>query len=165
MNWLDILIILPFIFFITKGVIRGFVSEIIAFVVVIFGALLARLVAPPISRGLQSAFAWPAGVCDVGAYVIIFISVAIGLAILAKVLKIAMKAIHLAWADRVLGGVIGAFKGFLLVVLIVFILDRTNDEFHYLDNAPVVQESVLYPIMVDVTDGVLSFSRQQSGQS
>lgn len=165
MNWLDVLILLPFLAFITKGVIRGFVSEIIAFVVVIFGALLARLVAPPISGGLQLAFAWPAGVCDVGAYVIIFIGVAIGLAILAKVLNLALKAVHLGWVNRLFGGLIGALKAFIVVVIVVFILDRTNDEFHYLDNAPVVQESVLYPIMVDVTDGVLSFSRQQSGQS
>ena len=49
MNWLDVLIVLPVLVGLVRGLMRGFISEIIAFVVVILGVLGARIIAPPFS--------------------------------------------------------------------------------------------------------------------
>ena len=87
MNWLDVLIVLPVLVGLVRGLMRGFISEIIAFVVVILGVLGARLIAPPFSAGLLSLFDWPEPVCDVVAYTLVFLFIAIGLAIAAKLLK------------------------------------------------------------------------------
>ena len=93
MNWLDVLIVLPVLVGLVRGLMRGFITEIIAFVVVILGVL----------------------------------------------------------------------KYGLIVLVVVFVMDRTNDTFHYLDDAEVVQTSFFYPKFVKITDAILSFSRSELG--
>ena len=137
---------------------RGLISEVIAIVVVILGVVGARYAAPSFSTWLLQQFAWPQGVCDVVAYTLIFLAIAILLSLLAKLITRFLRAIHLGWANRLLGGFFGIAKYGVLVLLVVFVLDKTNESFHYLDEAPVVKTSVVYPYMVQATHAVLSFS-------
>jgi membrane protein required for colicin V production len=137
---------------------RGLISEIIAFVVVVLGVLGAKVWAPKFSALLLSQFAWSQGVCDVVAYTLLFLGIAITLSILARLLTKFMRAIHLGWANRLLGGAFGVCKYGLLVLVAVFVMDKTNEAFHWLDEAPVVKTSVMYPQMVKLTHALLSFS-------
>lgn len=160
MNWLDVLLVLPLLVGLVRGLMRGLISEIIAIVVVIFGVLGARFGAPAFSAWLLAQFAWPQGVCDVVAYTLLFLAVAIILAICAKLLTKFLRAIHLGWANRLFGGVFGMAKYGIIVLLIVFVMDRTNDAFHWLDSSPVVKTSIVYPYMVKATHALLSFAGQ-----
>ena len=159
-NWLDILLILPLVVGLVRGLMRGLISEIIAIVVVILGVLGARFGAPTFSAWLLTQFAWPQGVCDVIAYTLLFLGIAIVLAILARLLTKFMKAIHLGWANRLAGGLFGVAKYGLIILVIVFVMDRTNDAFHWLDGAQVVKDSVIYPLFVKATHALLSFAGQ-----
>lgn len=160
MNWLDVLIILPLLFGIVRGVMRGFVSEIIAIVVVIFGVLSARLWAPSFSAWLIGQFAWPKGVCDVVAYTLLFLAVAIILSICARLLNKLLKAIHLGWINRIFGGLCGFVKYAIIVLIVVFAMDKTNDTFHWLDESPIVKSSVVYPQAVKATHWVIGEAKQ-----
>ena len=126
--------------------------------VVILGVLGARYAAPSFSAWLISQFAWPQGVCDVVAYALIFLGVAIVLSFLAKMLSKFMRAIHLGWANRLLGGAFGILKFGIIVLLVVFVMDRTNEAFHWLDESDIVKTSVVYPQMVKGTHALLSFA-------
>lgn len=159
-NWLDVLLLLPLLVGLVRGLMRGFVSEIIAIMVVILGVLGARHWAPAASQWLLTQFIWPQSVCDVVAYVLIFLAIAILLAIMARGLTKFLRAIHLGWANRLFGGIFGLAKYGLIVLIVVFALDTTNRSFHYLDNSPVVQSSVVYPQMLKATHAILSFSRR-----
>ena len=150
-NWLDILLVLPLAVGLVRGLMRGLISEVIAFAVVILGVLGARFGAPPFSAWLLKQFAWPQGVCDVVAYTLVFLAVAILLSIIAKLLTKFMRAIHLGWANRLAGGLFGVLKYGILVLIVVFAMDRTNAHFHWLDKSPVVKTSVLYPHAVKIT--------------
>ena len=158
MNWLDILLVLPLVVGLVRGLMRGFISEVIAIVVVILGVLGARLAAPTCSAWFMQQFAWPQGVCDIVAYTLVFLAIAVILSVIARLLTKFFRAIHLGWANRLLGGVFGICKYGIIVLLAVFILDKTNEAFHYLDEAPVVKTSVVYPQMVQATHVLLSFS-------
>lgn len=160
MNWLDILIVLPLLFGIVRGVMRGFVSEIIAIVVVIFGVLCARFWAPPFSTLLITQFAWPKGVCDVVAYTLLFLAVAIVLSILARLLNKLLKAIHLGWINRIFGGLCGFVKYAIIVLIVVFVMDKMNETFHWLDESPVVKSSIVYPQAVKATHWVVGEAKQ-----
>ena len=156
MNWLDVLIVLPLVFGLVRGLMHGLISEIIAFVVVILGVLGSWLAAPPFCAWLLKQFAWPEEVCEVVAYVLVFIGIAIILSILAKLLTNLLKAIHLGWANRLLGGAFGALKYGLLTLVVIFIMDKTNEAFHWLDESPVVKTSVLYPQAVKIERAAIS---------
>ncbi len=158
MNWLDILLVLPLVVGLVRGLMRGFISEVIAIVVVILGVLGARLAAPTCSAWYLQQFAWPQGVCDVVAYTLVFLAIAVILSVIARLLTKFLRAIHLGWANRLLGGVFGICKYGIIVLLAVFIMDKTNEAFHYLDEAPVVKSSVVYPQMIKATHALLSFS-------
>ena len=160
MNWLDVILLLPLLVGLVRGLMRGLSSEVIAIAVVILGVVGARFAAPPFSEWLLHQFAWPQGVCDVVAYTLIFLAIAILLSILAKGLTRFMRAIHLGWANRLAGGLFGICKYGVLVLIVVFIMDKTNESFHYLDDAPVVKTSVVYPQMVKATHALLSISRK-----
>ena len=148
MNWLDVILLLPLLVGLVRGLMRGLISEIIAIVVVILGVIGARFAAPPFSKWLLAQYAWPQGVCDVVAYTLIFLAIAIILSILARLLTKLLRKIHLGWANRLFGGLFGMAKYAILVLVAVFIMDKTNESFHYLDKSPVVQSSVVYPQMV-----------------
>lgn len=159
-NWLDAILVLPLVVGLVRGLMRGLISEIIAIVVVILGVLGARYGASSFSAWLLTQFAWPQGVCDVVAYTIIFLAIAILLSITARLLTKFMRAIHLGWANRIAGGLFGMVKYGIIILIIVFAMDRTNDAFHWLDEAQVVKDSVIYPLMVKATHALLSFAGQ-----
>ena len=159
-NWLDVILVLPLVVGRVRGLMRGLISEIIAIVVVILGVLGARFGAPPFSAWLLTQFAWPQGVCDVVAYTMLFLGIAILLSVLARLLTKFMRKIHLGWANRLAGGLFGIAKYGLIVLIVVFVMDRTNDAFHWLDGAQVVSDSVIYPLMVKATHALLSFAGQ-----
>ena len=164
MNWLDALIILAILACLIRGLFRGFVSEVIALAVVIFGALAARLAAPSFSHLLLNTTKWPEGTCDVIAYVLIFLAVAVLLTLLGRYINRFIRAIHLAWLNSLLGGVLGACKALLYILIICFAFERTNDAYHYMDNASFTEQSALYPTIQKVTYDLLSFSRSELGE-
>lgn len=127
---------------------RGLVSEVIAILVVILGVLGSRMFAPSFSGWLLTQFAWPKEVCDVVAYILLFLGIGIALSLCARLLARFLRAIHLSWANRLLGGVFGVCKYGIVVLVVVFAMDRINHHFHWFDNSPVVQSSVVYPYTV-----------------
>ena len=160
MNWLDGLLLLPLLVGLVRGLMRGLISEIIAIMVVILGVVGAKLWAPAFSKWILAQFAWPQGVCEIVAYTLLFLGIAIVLSILARLLTKFMRAIHLGWANRLLGGVFGVCKYGVVVLFAVFIMQKTNESFHWLDESPVVKSSIVYPQMVKVTHAILSFARK-----
>lgn len=156
MNWLDVLILLPLLIGLVRGLMRGLISEIIAFVVVILGVLGSRFAAPSVSKCLLQWFPWPEGVCDIVAYALIFLAIAILLSIAAKLLTRLLRAIHLGWANRLFGGLFGVLKYGIIVLFAVFIMDKTDEAFHWQENEPVVKTSILYPHAVKAVGWIIS---------
>lgn len=152
MNWLDAILLLPLVFGLVRGLMHGLISEVITFAVVILGALGARFGAPSCSVWLLHQFAWPQSVCDVVAYTLVFLAIAVVLSVTARLLTKFMRAIHLGWANRLLGGAFGVLKYGIIVLAAVFIMDRGNKAFHWLEESPVVKTSVMYPQMVKLCD-------------
>ncbi len=155
LNWLDCILLLPLVVGLVRGLMRGLISEIIAIIVVILGVIGARYVGPQASQWLIASFAWPQGVCDVVAYTLLFLTIAILLSIFGRMLGKLIRAIHLGWANRLGGGLFGLCKYGLIVLVAVFALNKSNEAFHWLDDAPIVKTSVVYPQMVKLTNDLL----------
>lgn len=154
-NWLDILILLPLLVGMVRGLMRGLVSEIIAIAVVVLGVLGARWGASPVSEWLLQQFAWPAEICNVVAYVLLFLAIAILLSLFAKLLTKLLHSIHLGWANRLGGAVVGMLKYGLIVLVIIFAMDRLNRRTHWFDQSEIVKTSIVYPYAVQVTELLL----------
>ena len=164
MNWLDVLLLLPLLVGLVRGLMRGLVSEIIAIAVVILGALGSRIWEPPFSTWLLQQFAWPKQVCDIVAYALLFLAIAIVLSIAAHWMTKLLRAIHLGWANRLGGAVFGVAKYGLLILIAVFVMDRSNQAYHWLDESPIVKSSIVYPKMVQLANDLLSFAGSEYRQ-
>ena len=160
MNWLDVILLLPLLVGLVRGLLRGLISEVIAIGAIILGVVGANIFGTPFSHWLLSQFGWPSTVCSIVAYVVLFLIITIVLTLIAHGLTKLMKAIHLGWVNRLLGGVFGICKYGLIVLLVVFIMDKTNESFHWLDKAEIVKTSVIYPLMVKATHALSSLFGQ-----
>jgi membrane protein required for colicin V production len=101
----------------------GFLRQaftIIGFVVGIYAALTHR---ETVATVLSSAVGNPA-LASVVAFVLIFAAVWFGSAVLASMAYAGLKASGLAWADHVLGMLLGLTAGLLLTVGLLLLLSR-----------------------------------------
>lgn len=163
MNWIDALIFLALGFGIVRGLMKGLVTELIAILAVVLGVVGARLWGHQFSHWCMAQFTWPEAVCDVVAYVLLFLAITVVCNIVGKLLSRLLKAIHLGWANRLLGAVFGCAKWAVVVLVLVFLMDTLDQHFHIL-KTEVKNSSITYKPAVNTAHACLSEFGVQSGQ-
>lgn len=162
-SWLDVVILLPLLVGLVRGLMRGLVTELIAILAVVLGCVGARLWAAPFSAWLLAQFTWPNAVCDVVAYTLLFLAVAIFINMVGKLVTRLLRAIHLGFLNRLLGGVFGIAKYAIVVLTIVFLTDTLDRQFHFI-RPEIKQSSVTYQPAIQTANACLSFFRSESWQ-
>jgi len=161
MTWLDIVILLPLLIGLVRGIMRGLITEIIAILAVVFGFVGAKLWGKVFSAWLMTQFTWPQGVCDAVAYALLFLGIAIVLNILGRLLSKLLKAINLGWINRALGATFGILKWGVIVLAVVFCVNKLDKQFHFIQS-DLKQQSVVYPIAVNWADKALDYVTSSS---
>ena len=135
---------------------RGLITEVIAILAVILGFIGAKIWGQDSSAWLLTQFTWPQPVCDAVAYALLFLGIAVALAIVGKLLSKLLKAISLAWLNRLLGALFGLLKWGLIVLAIVFCVNKLDQQFHFLQ-PELKQQSIIYPEAVKLADKALDY--------
>lgn len=107
------------------GVARGVVSEILALVAWVVAFFVARLWARPVGDHLFAELAEPLWRALAG-FVVVFIAVLIGFALLRWLMRLLLKATGLRPLDRVLGAVFGFLRGAALLLVLVMLAGLTS---------------------------------------
>lgn len=163
MNWLDAIILLPLLVGLVRGLMRGLVTEFIAILAVILGCVGAKIWGGQFSTWIMQQFTWPQTICDVVAYVLLFLGIAIVLNLFGRLFTHLLKAIHLGFINRLLGGIFGALKWSIIVLTLVFVTDKLDQQFHFM-KSELKQDSVTYQPAVQSANACLSFIRSESGK-
>ena len=156
MNYLDIILAIPLIWGLYKGVSKGIVKELAALIALIAGIYGAVHFADNIHPYLKEQFAIESSFLPIVSFAITFIAVKLIGFFIDKIVK----AVALGIISRLLGGIFGVLKtAFILSALLLII--NTFD--YYLKLIPIEQkkQSVLYKpisnmipsIMPNVKDG------------
>lgn len=161
--WLDILIALPLLIGFIRGLMRGLVTEFIAITAVILGCVGAKIWGATISAWLQAQFTWPQPVCDVTSYALLFIAIALALNMLGRLFTRLLSAIHLGFLNRLLGAVFGTLKWSIIVLTLVFLVDKLDSQFRFMQEE-LKQKSITYQPAVKTANACLSFIRSELGQ-
>lgn len=156
MSWLDIIILLPLLIGLVRGLMKGLITEIIAIAAVVFGFFGAKLWGQAFSAWIITQFTWPQAVCDAVAYALLFLGITLVLNIIARIISRILKAINLGWMNRLLGGVFGAAKWALVVLALVFCVNKLDTQFHFLQE-DLKSSSLLYPYAVKYADKALDY--------
>jgi membrane protein required for colicin V production len=122
MNPLDVLLGYIVLFFVILGLYRGFFREILSLLGFILGLYLAlHFYAPLAHWALQWFSSFPALV-NVFSFVIIFLATVLLAAVVGVIFKKLIIIADLKVTDRLLGGLFGLTKAFLINALIVIFL-------------------------------------------
>ncbi len=150
--WLDIVIALPLLIGLVRGVMRGLVKEVTAIAALVLGYFGTRLWGGAFAAWVAAQFAWPKPVCNLVAYSLLFIGISLSLNIAGSLLSRLMRAINLGWANRLLGAVFGAGKWALIVLVIIYLVGQVDAQWHLIP-AALHESSLLYdPALAFVND-------------
>ena len=156
MSWLDIVILLPLLIGLVRGLMKGLVTEIIAIAAVVLGFIGAKIWGHEFSAWILQQFTWPQPVCDAVAYALLFIAITLALNLVGRLISKLLKAIHLGWVNRLLGGAFGAAKWAVIVLAVVFCVNKLDTQFHFLQ-PELKNSSLLYHKAVGYANKALDY--------
>ena len=143
MSWLDIIILLPLLIGLVRGLMKGLIVEISSIVAIILGFLGAKYWSAAFASWLMQQFDWSETACIVVAYALLFAGIALGLNIVVRLLSKLFQKIQLGWLNRLLGGLFGTAKWGIVIVALVLCVHNLDKQFQFIQ--PELREkSVVY---------------------
>ena len=152
----DIIIALILGYFTFNGLRHGFIEEMARLISLMGGFILASKFHQQLLPILEPYFN-EASIKVTVAYLLVFISSAVTITIIAKFLQKFIELVLLGWLNRVLGLLLGMLKGFLIVSLLIFIVQAIPiklDENHTI-RQKLENDSVMYQICDHVKELVI----------
>lgn len=143
MSWLDILILLPLLIGLIRGLMKGLIVEVVSIAAIVLGFLGAKWWSAGFASWLMQQFEWNETACIVVAYALIFAGIALGLNIIARLLSKLFQKIQLGWINRLLGGVFGTAKWGIVIVALVLCVHNLDKQFQFIQ-PELKEKSVVY---------------------
>lgn len=156
MNILDIIILICLVPSIIQGLRKGFISQAISIVSIVAGVWASANFANLVSDWLAQYLEAPEQVLRIVSFAIIMIVVFIILGLIGKLLHGIIQLVMLGWVNRLLGAAFAFAKAILILGVLILIFNSINANFNLVD-AKVLEESVLYPIIKDISDIVFPY--------
>ena len=158
MHSIDIIFLTILGFFAFLGIWKGFFREILGFIGVVGGIFLGIVGFGPISRVLSQQLPdVPPALWPFLSFFLIFVVFYLLSRFLASLLSKVFKTLYLGWLNRLLGGLVGAFKGAVLISLILLVVGFLPFQKSL---QPVREKSLLYnplqqviPILYNLSTG------------
>jgi membrane protein required for colicin V production len=122
LNWVDPIIAVVFLGFAIRGLMRGFLRELLSLVGLFLGLWLALLKFIPLGEWLQSRFPLTEPLPFHLAFLVIFLSVSGVAGIVGYVLHRAAKGLLMGWVDAIAGLGFGSIKGVVILTVLLFLL-------------------------------------------
>jgi membrane protein required for colicin V production len=124
MNWADYAILTVLLLSVLMGLWRGFIGEVLALLCWILAFWVAWMFGPALAEQFSASISTPSVRVLLG-YALCFITVLIGGAIVAFLMRKLVEGSGLSGSDRLLGMVFGLVRGFALVTLVVLLMGFT----------------------------------------
>lgn len=143
LNWIDYSILIIFILSILSGLLRGFVKEFVSLVTIIAAFIVATMFASALatvftnSASVQNAVNQASNAIGINAsqpvsylaiglsFAILFIATIIIGAIISSILNLAVQTSMLGLGNRLLGGIFGLVRGFIITLVLIFLVQLT----------------------------------------
>ena len=146
MNWLDIVLLGIFALSLAAGLMKGLVREVFALAGVILGVIVALLFGDNLGVSLERWIPLPSA-AYAAAVVGLFVGVMVLVSMLSGLLDKVVSVIQLGWANRLLGGVFGILRAFVISVILVMALALYLEPDH-----EVFTESKITPYLLEATE-------------
>ena len=143
MSWLDIIILLPLLIGLVRGLMKGLIVEIFSIAAILLGFFGAKFWSAGFAAWLIKQFEWNETAAIVIAYAILFAGIALTLNIAARLLSKLFQKIALGWLNRLAGGLFGVAKWGIVIMALVFCINQLDKHFQIL-KPELKEKSVVY---------------------
>lgn len=143
MNILDIVLIVPTIWFAYKGFRRGLISELFSIAALIVGILACMFFSEAVAGILKATFDWEGHWVGLVSFAVTFIAVVVSIKLLSKVFSKIAEAVALGMVNRLLGLLFGVLKAFLILSALLLVANNANQYYPFL-KAETINGSLLY---------------------
>ena len=133
MNILDIVLVAPVCLGLVFGLFKGLIKELMSLAAIVLGIMGARWFEPQVSPWLRNAFDLQEGMAQAVAYLLLFVSIALVLLMVARLLDKFFSAIALGGLNKLLGGVFGALKWALVASVLLNVFDTFDRRFAWVE--------------------------------
>jgi len=152
----NIILLIPILWGAYHGVRKGLIVELASILAIILGiygcAKFSDVVASFLGTELHSNMS--SVYISIIADVVVFLGIVILVFFLAKRIEKVAQALLLGWANRLLGGIFGAFKWALMISVVLYFFDVLNARAG-LVSAETLQHSVVYTHLVKLAPLVM----------
>ena len=129
MNWIDIIICIPLVWGFYKGITKGLVIELATIISLVVGIWAAMKFSELVSGFAKEHWGWDSKYLPVISFCIILLGVLILIYFIAKSLTRFIKAIAMAWLNKILGAVFGTLKFALLLSILFFVVNAIEKSY------------------------------------
>ena len=124
MNWLDILLAVPMVWGLYKGLTSGLIMEVSRLVALIAGVYLAVRFAQELSEYLYQNTDLTNEFLPIISFAIIFVGVVLLVHLFAKAIEKLAKAVALGWANKTAGALFGVFRMTFMLSIVIMMLTQ-----------------------------------------
>ena len=150
MNWIDIVIVVVFLFFVVTAFSAGFVREVISMSAALAGVILAGLFYQDVASSLLFSIDNET-TANVLGFLIIFLGITLAGQLIAMVVHPVITVLQLGMFDQLLGALFGAVKA-LLIIEVLLVLFVTYPRYYLYKK---INDSQFAPIMVNASKPVV----------
>jgi membrane protein required for colicin V production len=129
MNYIDIILAIPIIWFAFQGFKRGFVVELASLAALILGIYAALHFSGFAVEFLHNNFDINPDYIPVIAFIITFIIVVIVVHFIGKILEKIINMVALGFLNKLAGAIFGFLKAVLIISIIMLIINHFNEDF------------------------------------
>ena len=147
MNTLDLILFVPIALGFIFGLFKGLIKELASLTAIILGIYGAKLLAPLVSGFLIHQLHFSAKTSLPISYLILFIAIATGLILVAKLLDKFFESIALGGLNKLFGGVFCALKYALVVSVLLNVFDAMDSKFSLIKTKTKVESIGYKPLM------------------
>ena len=128
MNIIDIIFIIPIIWFAYQGFKRGLIIELASLLALILGIYAALYFSGYAANFLINNFNIGPKYISVTSFILTFIAVVVIVFFIGKILEKLVNIVALGFLNKLAGGVFGIIKAVVVVSIILLIINHFNDD-------------------------------------
>ena len=128
MNYIDLLLLIPLIWFVYQGFRKGFVIELASLAALILGIYVALYFSGFAADFLVDNMNMGPKYVPVVSFIITFIVVVFLVYSVGKLLEKLINMVALGFVNKIVGGVFGFLKGAVLISIVLMIINHFNDD-------------------------------------
>lgn len=147
MNYLDLILAIPLVWGLIRGIMRGFIIELASVAALILGVFGAIHFSNYAGTLIQEYTELSDSYLPIASFAVTFILIVVAVHLLARMLQKVVKMVALGWVNRVFGGLFGLIKmGLITSFVLVFLVSLGGGQWNLIRAEDRAQSILFDPI-------------------